>query len=67
MNVESIPHIALYSVVFLLVKYFALLLDFLPASFALGIQLYSWLGALVLSVLEGVIGYYIAKKVAVFS
>lgn len=44
-----------------------MLLGYLPVSFAFGMQVYSWLGALVLSAVGGVIGYYIAKKVAVFS
>ncbi len=44
-----------------------MLIGFLPLSFALGMRVYSWLGALALLVVGGVIGYYVAKAVAAFS
>ena len=43
-----------------------MLLGYLPVSFAFGMQLYSWLGALALMLVGVVIGYYTAKVVAIF-
>ncbi len=46
--------------------FFLMILGFLPISFAFGMQLYSWLGALAVMLVGGVIGYYTAKAVATF-
>ena len=44
-----------------------MLVGFLPLSLALGLEVYSWLGALALLPVGAILGYYVSKTIAAFS